>query len=173
MQSKIVGLAQAAVGSEARPIPTPRLRPKTTSQDEGFLRGKPISNFVGSILDKNEFDAIRRAPRHSLDAHVFARFPRSALATVLGLFRALALYATFSVVALSSVQVQAFAQEPSHAPVTTQELSHAIGSVIDGTAEQANALQASLAAKYPHLQGSKSAWEVRLLKRAWGIKKRS
>ncbi len=35
--------------------------------------------------------------------------------------------------------------------------------VIDGTAEQAQSLQNVLAEKFPHLQGSKSAWEVRLL----------
>ncbi len=35
--------------------------------------------------------------------------------------------------------------------------------VIDGNARQAQALQRALTEKYPHLQGSKTAWEVRLL----------
>ncbi len=42
--------------------------------------------------------------------------------------------------------------------------------VIDGTAEQAQALQSALAEKYPHLQGSKTAWEVRLLTQDMGDK---
>jgi hypothetical protein len=42
--------------------------------------------------------------------------------------------------------------------------------VIDGTPEQAHALQTALAAKFPHLQGSKSVWEVRLLKAQIGDK---
>jgi hypothetical protein len=42
--------------------------------------------------------------------------------------------------------------------------------VIDGKPEQAEELQKTLAAKYPHLQGSKSAWEVRLLKEDMGDK---
>jgi hypothetical protein len=35
--------------------------------------------------------------------------------------------------------------------------------VIDGNPEQANKLQQALQEKYPHLQGNKTAWEVRLL----------
>jgi hypothetical protein len=42
--------------------------------------------------------------------------------------------------------------------------------VIDGNAEQANKLQQSLQEKYPHLQGGKTAWEVRLLTRDMGDK---
>ena len=42
--------------------------------------------------------------------------------------------------------------------------------VIDGTPEQAQALQKALAEKFPHLQGSKSVWEVRLLKAQIGDK---
>jgi hypothetical protein len=42
--------------------------------------------------------------------------------------------------------------------------------VIDGTPEQAKDLQTALAAKFPHLQGSKSVWEVRLLTSKLGDK---
>jgi hypothetical protein len=42
--------------------------------------------------------------------------------------------------------------------------------VIDGNAEQAQQLQNALAEKYPHLQGSKTAWEVRLLTQDMGDK---
>jgi hypothetical protein len=42
--------------------------------------------------------------------------------------------------------------------------------VIDGNAHQAQRLQAALQQKYPHLQGSKSAWEVRLLTQDMGDK---
>jgi hypothetical protein len=42
--------------------------------------------------------------------------------------------------------------------------------VIDGNAEQAQKLQSALQEKYPHLQGSKTAWEVRLLKQDMGDK---
>ncbi|MFL5812830.1 MAG: hypothetical protein ACJ763_04585 [Bdellovibrionia bacterium] len=42
--------------------------------------------------------------------------------------------------------------------------------VIDGNAQQAEALQNLLAQKYPHLQGSKTAWEVRLLTEDMGDK---
>ncbi|MFL5815693.1 MAG: hypothetical protein ACJ763_19140 [Bdellovibrionia bacterium] len=42
--------------------------------------------------------------------------------------------------------------------------------VIDGNAEQAQRLQSALAEKYPHLQGSKTAWEVRLLTQDMGDK---
>jgi hypothetical protein len=42
--------------------------------------------------------------------------------------------------------------------------------VIDGNAEQAQKLQAALQEKYPHLQGSKTAWEVRLLTQDMGDK---
>jgi hypothetical protein len=42
--------------------------------------------------------------------------------------------------------------------------------VIDGNAEQANKLQQSLQEKYPHLQGGKTAWEVRLLTQDMGDK---
>ncbi|MFL5815694.1 MAG: hypothetical protein ACJ763_19145 [Bdellovibrionia bacterium] len=42
--------------------------------------------------------------------------------------------------------------------------------VIEGNAEQAQRLQSALAEKYPHLQGSKSAWEVRLLTQDMGDK---
>ncbi len=42
--------------------------------------------------------------------------------------------------------------------------------VIDGNTEQAKALQQLLSEKYPHLQGSKTAWEVRLLTHDMGDK---
>ena len=42
--------------------------------------------------------------------------------------------------------------------------------VIDGTPDQAAALQAALVAKFPHMQGSKTAWEVRLLNAQTGDK---
>ncbi|MFL5814729.1 MAG: hypothetical protein ACJ763_14235, partial [Bdellovibrionia bacterium] len=42
--------------------------------------------------------------------------------------------------------------------------------VIDGNPEQAQALQNALQHKYPHLQGSKTAWEVRLLTQDLGDK---
>ena len=42
--------------------------------------------------------------------------------------------------------------------------------VIDGTTGQAQALQKALSEKFPHLQGSKSVWEVRLLKSKIGDK---
>ncbi|MFL5814337.1 MAG: hypothetical protein ACJ763_12225, partial [Bdellovibrionia bacterium] len=42
--------------------------------------------------------------------------------------------------------------------------------VIDGNAEQAEKLQNALQEKYPHLQGSKTAWEVRLLTQDMGDK---
>ncbi len=42
--------------------------------------------------------------------------------------------------------------------------------VIDGEAKQAQALQNALMKKYPHLQGSKTAWEVRLLAQDIGDK---
>jgi hypothetical protein len=42
--------------------------------------------------------------------------------------------------------------------------------VIDGNPEQAQKLQALLQEKYPHLQGSKTAWEVRLLTQDIGDK---
>ncbi len=42
--------------------------------------------------------------------------------------------------------------------------------VIDGPPEKAQALQQRLANSYPHLQGSKSAWEVRLLRQDMGEK---
>jgi hypothetical protein len=42
--------------------------------------------------------------------------------------------------------------------------------VIDGDASQARSLQDELAQKYPHLQGSKTAWEVRLLTKDMGDK---
>jgi hypothetical protein len=42
--------------------------------------------------------------------------------------------------------------------------------VIDGNAEQAAKLQSALQEKYPHLQGSKTAWEVRLLTQDMGDK---
>ncbi|MFL5814426.1 MAG: hypothetical protein ACJ763_12680 [Bdellovibrionia bacterium] len=42
--------------------------------------------------------------------------------------------------------------------------------VIDGNPEQAAKLQAALQAKYPHLQGNKTAWEVRLLTQDMGDK---
>jgi disulfide oxidoreductase YuzD len=42
--------------------------------------------------------------------------------------------------------------------------------VIDGNPEQAQALQNALQQKYPHLQGSKTAWEVRLLTQDMGDK---
>jgi hypothetical protein len=42
--------------------------------------------------------------------------------------------------------------------------------VIDGDASQAQKLQAALQQKYPHLQGSKTAWEVRLLTQDMGDK---
>jgi hypothetical protein len=42
--------------------------------------------------------------------------------------------------------------------------------VIDGDAEQAQKLQLALEKKYPHLQGSKTAWEVRLLTQDMGDK---
>jgi hypothetical protein len=42
--------------------------------------------------------------------------------------------------------------------------------VIDGDAEQAQKLQNALQEKYPHLQGSKTAWEVRLLTQDMGDK---
>lgn len=40
--------------------------------------------------------------------------------------------------------------------------------VVDGTAQQAKALQTILQHKYPHMQGKKSAWELRLLRSAMG-----
>ncbi len=42
--------------------------------------------------------------------------------------------------------------------------------VIDGNPKQADTLQQALMAKYPHLQGSKTAWEVRLLTQSLGDK---
>ncbi|MFL5815120.1 MAG: hypothetical protein ACJ763_16205, partial [Bdellovibrionia bacterium] len=42
--------------------------------------------------------------------------------------------------------------------------------VIDGNPEQATQLQNALQQKYPHLQGSKTAWEVRLLTQDLGDK---
>ncbi|MFL5813891.1 MAG: hypothetical protein ACJ763_09970 [Bdellovibrionia bacterium] len=42
--------------------------------------------------------------------------------------------------------------------------------VIDGNAEQAQTLQNALQQKYPHLQGKKTAWEVRLLNQDMGDK---
>jgi hypothetical protein len=42
--------------------------------------------------------------------------------------------------------------------------------VIDGNPEQAKKLQTALEEKYPHLQGSKTAWEVRLLTQDIGDK---
>jgi hypothetical protein len=42
--------------------------------------------------------------------------------------------------------------------------------VIDGNAEQAQSLQNALQQKYPHLQGGKTAWEVRLLTQDMGDK---
>jgi hypothetical protein len=42
--------------------------------------------------------------------------------------------------------------------------------VIDGKPEQAQALQNALQNKYPHLQGNKTAWEVRLLTQDMGDK---
>ena len=42
--------------------------------------------------------------------------------------------------------------------------------VIDGTPEQAEALERRLREVYPHLQGTQSAWEVRLLKQDRGSK---
>jgi hypothetical protein len=42
--------------------------------------------------------------------------------------------------------------------------------VIDGNPEQAQKLQAALQEKYPHLQGNKTAWEVRLLTQDMGDK---
>jgi hypothetical protein len=42
--------------------------------------------------------------------------------------------------------------------------------VIDGNPEQANKLQQALQNKYPHLQGNKTAWEVRLLTQDMGDK---
>jgi hypothetical protein len=42
--------------------------------------------------------------------------------------------------------------------------------VIDGSPAQAQKLEAVLQQKYPHLQGAKSAWEVRLLKQKMGDK---
>jgi hypothetical protein len=42
--------------------------------------------------------------------------------------------------------------------------------VLDGDEAQAQKLQALLQEKYPHLQGSKSAWEVRLLRKSMGDK---
>ncbi len=42
--------------------------------------------------------------------------------------------------------------------------------VIDGNASQAQDLQKALTDKYPHLQGSKTAWEVRLLTQDMGDK---
>jgi hypothetical protein len=42
--------------------------------------------------------------------------------------------------------------------------------VIDGDPTQAQKLQSALEAKYPHLQGGKTAWEVRLLNRDMGDK---
>ncbi len=42
--------------------------------------------------------------------------------------------------------------------------------VIDGPPEKAQQLQSLLAKNYPHLQGSKSAWEVRLLREDMGEK---
>jgi hypothetical protein len=42
--------------------------------------------------------------------------------------------------------------------------------VIDGNPEQANKLQQALQQKYPHLQGNKTAWEVRLLTQDMGDK---
>ncbi len=42
--------------------------------------------------------------------------------------------------------------------------------VMDGDTQQAQALQSALADKYPHLQGSKTAWEVRLLTQDLGDK---
>lgn len=42
--------------------------------------------------------------------------------------------------------------------------------VIDGDAEAAKRLEESLRRKYPHLQGSKSVWEVRLLRENMGDK---
>jgi hypothetical protein len=42
--------------------------------------------------------------------------------------------------------------------------------VIDGNPDQANKLQQALQQKYPHLQGGKTAWEVRLLTQDMGDK---
>ncbi|MFL5815121.1 MAG: hypothetical protein ACJ763_16210, partial [Bdellovibrionia bacterium] len=42
--------------------------------------------------------------------------------------------------------------------------------VIDGNAAQAERLQTALQEKYPHLQGNKTAWEVRLLTQDMGDK---
>jgi hypothetical protein len=42
--------------------------------------------------------------------------------------------------------------------------------VVDGSPEKAAELQAKLAAKFPHFQGSKTAWEVRLLRQDMGDK---
>lgn len=42
--------------------------------------------------------------------------------------------------------------------------------VIDGSGDKAHELQRALAAKFPHLQGQKSAWEVRLLREGLGEK---
>jgi hypothetical protein len=42
--------------------------------------------------------------------------------------------------------------------------------VIDGNPDQANKLQQALQQKYPHLQGNKTAWEVRLLTQDMGDK---
>ncbi|MFL5815692.1 MAG: hypothetical protein ACJ763_19135 [Bdellovibrionia bacterium] len=42
--------------------------------------------------------------------------------------------------------------------------------VIDGNAEQAQKLQTALQERYPHLQGGKTAWEVRLLTQDMGDK---
>ncbi|MEK7357720.1 MAG: hypothetical protein AAB250_14810, partial [Bdellovibrionota bacterium] len=42
--------------------------------------------------------------------------------------------------------------------------------VLDGTAEQASALRERLKATYPHFQGTKEQWEVRLLREKMGTK---
>ena len=44
--------------------------------------------------------------------------------------------------------------------------------VVDGTPTQARALREALVARYPHMQGSKSAWEVRLLRASATVRRR-
>ncbi len=67
---------------------------------------------------------------------------------------------------MKHVQAERFDYDYTNIYRSTQDLDI----VIDGSAEQAATLQSEISKKYPHLQGSKTAWEVRPLAQDFGDK---
>jgi hypothetical protein len=132
----------------------------TSSHASAALSTKELSEQIGSRLMRvPEFDFIRHeAERLGVKAYLFG-----------GTAAGYAHYVKWDMLREKGdkrYQPDRFDYDYTNIYRSTQDLDI----VIDGNAEQAQKLQAALQEKYPHLQGSKTAWEVRLLTQDMGDK---